>query len=154
MAVTSSFSAEIVAHASIATYDIYQPYINPKATDKQFRLVPHLSLVGFAIFSSPFAIAPNSSGVSMGWTLEFLGVFPITFAVASSHASPTFMTYAPPIGTIHALASWLGTAKGMYGTINISTTYENWPMFAGCLVDLMIPLMIWVCMRPFTKGYD
>ncbi|KUJ16990.1 uncharacterized protein LY89DRAFT_646074 [Mollisia scopiformis] len=160
MAVTSSFSAEIVAHASIVTYDIYQPYINPKATDKQLRLVSHLSLAGFAIFSSSFATALNSSGVSMGWILEFLGVvlgpavFPITLGVTSSHVSPIFMTYAPPIGTVCALAAWLGCTKGMYGTINVTTTFENWPMFAGCLVGLMIPLLIWLAMRPFTKAYD
>ncbi|CZR62170.1 uncharacterized protein PAC_12067 [Phialocephala subalpina] len=95
MAVTSSSSASIVAHALIVTYDIYQPYINPKATDKQLRLVSHLRLAGFAIFSSSFATALNSSGVSMGWILEFLGVV-LGSAVSSTHASPTFITYAPP----------------------------------------------------------
>jgi Na+/proline symporter len=78
MAVTSSFSAEIVAHASIITYDIYKPCksltiskcqelrsnlncvdINPKATDAQLKLVSHMSLAGFAIFSASFATALN-----------------------------------------------------------------------------------------------
>jgi hypothetical protein len=96
----------------------------------------------------------------MGWILEFLGVvlgpavFPITLGVTSSHVSPWFMAYSPLIGTVCALASWLGCAKGMYGSINVSTTFENWPMFTGCLVGLIIPIMIWICMRPFTEAYD
>lgn len=96
----------------------------------------------------------------MGWILEFLGVilgsavFPITLGVTSSHVSPLFMTVAPPLGTACAMIAWLVTAKEMYGTINVITTYENWPMFAGCLVGLVIPLIIWLCMRPFTSAYD
>ncbi|RDW77597.1 hypothetical protein BP6252_05650 [Coleophoma cylindrospora] len=161
MAVTSSFSAEIVANASIITYDIYQPYINPKASDSQLKLVSHMSLAGFAIFSASFATALNASGVSMGWILEFVGVFtgsaviPITLAISSSHVSPLFITWAPPIGTICAIATWLGVTKGMYGAVNVNTTFENWPMFAGCLVGLMLPVVAWCCMRPFSKTpYD
>ncbi|KAF4619033.1 hypothetical protein G7Y89_g14814 [Cudoniella acicularis] len=66
--------AEVVAHASIATYDFYQSYINPKASDKQLRLISYIALAGFAIFSTFFATALNTSGVSMGWLLKFLGV--------------------------------------------------------------------------------
>jgi hypothetical protein len=65
------------------------------------------------------------------------------------------MTYAPPIGTICALASWLAVTKGLYGEITVDTTFENWPMFAGCLVSLMLPFLIWCAMRPFIREvYD
>jgi hypothetical protein len=96
----------------------------------------------------------------MGWILEFIGVslgsavIPITLAVNSSHVSPLFMTYAPPIGTICGFAAWLGVTKGMFGEINITTTFENWSMFAGCLVSLMVPLLFWIAMRPFVSKYD
>lgn len=96
----------------------------------------------------------------MGWILEFVGVFvgsavfPITLALTSSHVSYLFMTYAPPIGTVCGVAAWLGCTKGMFDTVNIDTTYENWPMFSGCLVSLMIPLLIWIATRPFTPAYD
>lgn len=74
MAVSSSFSSEIIAHSSIVTFDIYQAYINPTADDKRLKLVSHISLTFFSIFSASFATALNYSGVSMGWLLEFIGV--------------------------------------------------------------------------------
>ncbi|KAF3025949.1 hypothetical protein E8E14_014964 [Neopestalotiopsis sp. 37M] len=76
MAVTSSFSAEIIAHASIVTFDVYHPYINPTASDERLNT---------------FATGLNYSGISMGWILEFLGVVlgsavvPIILAVNSAH---------------------------------------------------------------------
>ncbi|KAK5166531.1 uncharacterized protein LTR77_008074 [Saxophila tyrrhenica] len=161
MAVTSSFSAEIVAHASIVTYDIYRPYINPAADDKRLGLVSHAALCSFGLFSASFATGLGYSGVSMGWVLEFLGVavgaavIPITLAVNSAHVSPLFMEIAAPIGTICGLSSWLGSAKGMYGAVNVVTTFENWPMFIGCTVSLFVPLIMWVAMWPLQKRpYD
>ncbi|KAK3620248.1 hypothetical protein LTR56_023521 [Elasticomyces elasticus] len=161
MAVTSSFSAEIVAHASIVTFDIYQPYINPSADDSRLKLVSHLALCFFAIFSASFATALNYSGVSMGWILEFLGVIlgsaviPIVLAVNSAHASPRYMEIAAPLGTLCALASWLGITKGLYGEVNLTTTFNNWSMFTGCAVGLFVPLILWVAMWPLhSKPYD
>ena len=43
--------------------------INTKATDKQLKLVSHLSLAGFAIFSSSFSTALN---VSLFW-INYVG---------------------------------------------------------------------------------
>ncbi|KAK5123208.1 hypothetical protein LTR85_003407 [Meristemomyces frigidus] len=161
MAVTSSFSAEIVAHASIVTFDIYQPYINPNADDRKLRMVSHIALCFFAVFTASFATGLNASGISMGWILEFLGVIlgpaviPITLAVNSAHASPRFMEIAAPVGTVCGLVSWLGSTKGMYGAVTATTTYENWPMFIGCTIGLFVPLIIWLIMWPTHKTpYD
>ncbi|ETS79722.1 hypothetical protein PFICI_09575 [Pestalotiopsis fici W106-1] len=161
MAVTSSFSAEIIAHASIVTFDVYHPYINPNASDKRLKLVSHISLTAFALFSSTFATGLNYSGVSMGWILEFLGVIlgsavvPIILAVNSAHVGSAFMTFAAPIGSICALVSWIGSAKGMYGQVTVTTLYENWPMFIGCTVGLFVPLLIYFTMWPLHRTpYD
>ncbi|KAF2805510.1 uncharacterized protein BDZ99DRAFT_539943 [Mytilinidion resinicola] len=161
MAVTSSFSAKIIAHASIVTFDIYQPYINPTASDKKLKMVSHGALTGFAIFSASFATALNASGISMGWILEFLGVvlgaavIPIALAITNAHVSSLYMIIAAPVGTICGLAARLGTTKGMYGEINVATTFENWSMFAGYTVSLCLPLLIWACMWPFMRTpYD
>ncbi|KAK6081203.1 sodium symporter family protein [Seiridium cupressi] len=140
MAVTSSFSAEIIAHASIVTFDIYHPYVNPIASDQRLKMVSHISLTAFALFSSTFATGLNYSGVSMGWILEFLGVIlgsavvPIILAVNSAHVSSTYMTYSAPFGSACALVSWIASAKGMFGEVSVTTLYENWPMFIGCTV--------------------
>ncbi len=160
MAVSSSFSSEIIAHSSIVTFDIYQPYINPTADDRQLKVVAHSSLTFFAIFSASFATALNYSGVSMGWLLEFIGVLlssavlPIVMAINSNHVSPVFMAIAPPTGTMCAIISWLVSARVMYGAVNMDTTYENWPMFIGCVFGLFTPLLMWAVWYPFTTPYD
>lgn len=131
MAVTSSFSAEIIAHASIVTFDLYQPYINPKATDKQLKAVSHISLVGFSLLIASFCTGLHYSGLSMGWVLEFSGVilgaqvFPITLALTSAHVSPVYASIAGPIGTIVGVVGWLAAAKGMYGEVTVTTTFES-----------------------------
>ncbi|KAL8280149.1 hypothetical protein RQP46_007479 [Phenoliferia psychrophenolica] len=137
MAVTSSFSAEIIAFSSVATLDIYRPYFNPTASEPTLRWVAHASLVGFAIFSSSFATALQASGLSMAWLLEFLGVVmgsavvPITMSLTSSHASASWAMVSAPIGTLLGLMAWLVTTKQLYGEINVTTTFENWPMPFG-----------------------
>ncbi|KAF1996584.1 hypothetical protein P154DRAFT_607945 [Amniculicola lignicola CBS 123094] len=130
VAVTSLFSAEIIAHASFVTFDIYQPYINPAADDKGLKLVSRIALAFSAIFSASFSTALNASSVSMA-------VIPIALAVNSAHVSPTYI-----------LAR---NNQGLLRRINVLTTFENWPMFAGCTVGLFAPLSQWVAMRPFTE---
>lgn len=48
LAVTSAASAELVAVASVIVYDIYLPYINPKATEKQVLMVSTTNFSGFS----------------------------------------------------------------------------------------------------------
>jgi urea-proton symporter len=135
--------------------------VNPTASDSRLKLVSHISLAFFAIFSASFSTGLYYSGVSMGWILEFVGVvlgsavFPITFAVNSAHASPLWMTISAPIGTACGLVSWLAITKGMYGAVNVTTTFENWPMFTGCTVSMFVPLILWFAMWPLHKtAYD
>jgi hypothetical protein len=97
----------------------------------------------------------------MGWILEFIGVvlgsavIPITFAVNSAHVSQLWMQISAPIGTTCGMVAWLATTKGMYGAVNVTTTFENWPMFAGCVVSLFVPLLLWLGMWPLHKtAYD
>lgn len=55
MAVTSAMSAELIAVSSIFTYDVYQTYINPKATGKQLINMSHCMVVGFAVVMASFS---------------------------------------------------------------------------------------------------
>ena len=65
IAITLSFSAEIIAYTSIIIFNIYQPYINPKADNKQLKLILHISFIFFTIFLALFAIVLNYSGISI-----------------------------------------------------------------------------------------
>lgn len=44
-AVTSAYSSELISVSSIFTYDIYQTYINPKATGKNLIFVSHAACI-------------------------------------------------------------------------------------------------------------
>jgi Na+/proline symporter len=53
-AVTSAYSSELISISSIWTYDIYQTYIDPKATGKQLIWQSHLACIVSASLTTPF----------------------------------------------------------------------------------------------------
>lgn len=65
MAVTSASSAELIAVSSIWTYDIYQTYINPKASGKFLIRMSHVSCVVYAILLASFSTGLFYAGVGM-----------------------------------------------------------------------------------------
>ena len=66
-AVTSASSAEYIAVSSIFTYDIYQTYINPKASGKTLIFMSHTSVVMYAILLAGFSTGLYYIGISMGY---------------------------------------------------------------------------------------
>lgn len=50
LAITSAASAEIVAVSSLLTFDIYVPYFNPTATEKQILAVDHAMTCLWGLF--------------------------------------------------------------------------------------------------------
>ena len=67
MAVTSASSAELIAVSSIWTYDIYQTYLNPKASGKFLIRMSHAACVVYAICLASFSTGLFYAGVSMGY---------------------------------------------------------------------------------------
>lgn len=67
MAVTSASSAELIAVSSIFTYDIYQTYINPKASGTFLIRMSHASCVVYATIMAAFSTGLFYAGVSMGY---------------------------------------------------------------------------------------
>lgn len=65
MAVTSASSAELIAVSSIWTYDIYQTYVNPKASGKFLIRMSHVSCVVYAILLASFSTGLFYAGVGM-----------------------------------------------------------------------------------------
>lgn len=67
MAVTSASSAELIAVSSIWTYDIYQTYINPKASGIFLIRMSHAACVVYAVLLAAFSTGLFYAGVSMGY---------------------------------------------------------------------------------------
>ena len=84
MAVTSASSAELIAVSSIWTYDIYQTYINPKASGKFLIRMSHAACVVYAICLASFSTGLFYAGVSMGYLyLLMVGHYARGFAISA-----------------------------------------------------------------------
>jgi Na+/proline symporter len=170
LAVTSSTSAELVAVSSIATCtcpinllvelainirliyvatdDIYLPYFNPNATDKQMLLVDHIAIAVYAITMAVLGVIFFYSGISMGWLYEFMGVFlgsavvPIALSMTSRSANKWGCIAGAWIGLACGISTWLIVTGTMYGSITISTTFNDYPMLAGNLVSIGVGAII------------
>ncbi|KAF2713524.1 urea active transporter [Pleomassaria siparia CBS 279.74] len=174
MAVTSAMSAELIAVSSIFTYDLYQTYINPKATGKQLIYMSHTMVVGFALAMAAWSTALHYIGISMGYLYLLMGVIissavlPATLTLMWSKQNWWAATLSPPLGFACSLVAWLVTAKKQGGELTVATTGANNPMLAGNVVALLSPLIFvpvltyalgpqnydWVSMKAIRKGDD
>ena len=163
MAVTSASSAELIAVSSIWTYDIYQTYINPKASGKFLIRMSHFSCIVYAICLASFSTGLFYAGVSMGYLYllmvclidprhpRFLitlqgciissAVIPATLALMWKDQNWQAAAGAPVLGFICALIAWLVTAKRECGVLNVECTGSNNPMLAGNVTALLSPLI-------------
>ncbi|KAL2809251.1 Sodium:solute symporter family-domain-containing protein [Aspergillus granulosus] len=147
MAVTSAFSAQLIAVSSIFTYDIYQAYINPEAKGKRLVWISHLSCILFALAMAAFSTGLYYAGIGMGYLYLLMGV------IISSAVFPGAMTLvwkgqnwiaaaaSPVLGLAMSLIAWLVTTKTEYGEFTVETTGANYPMLAGNVAALLSPIV-------------
>jgi hypothetical protein len=150
LAVTSASSAELIAVSSILTYDIYRSYINPAATGEEIIRVSHYTTLGFGIFMGALAAVLNNFGITLGYLYLLMGiivapaVIPIAFTLTWSKQSANGAIFASLGGFAAGLTTWLVTAKGLYGSVDLLTTGDNISMLSGNLVSLLFPFFITV----------
>lgn len=174
MAVTSAMSAELIAVSSIFTYDMYQTYINPRATGKQLIYMSHAMVVGFAVAMAAWSTGLYYIGISMGYLYLLMGVIissavlPATLTLMWNKQNWYAATFTPPLGFACSLIAWLVTAKKEGGELTVATTGANNPMLAGNVVALLSPLIFvpvltyafgvqnydWMSMKAIRRGDD
>lgn len=158
MALTSTVSSSMIAVSSILSFDLYKTYINPKASDKRLIRVSHLSVVFHAIFITAFSIVLNYGGANMTWIgyfrpiLTSSGIVPLIFTLCWSGQTRLATIWAPILGFATGLAIWLGTAKSLYGTVNMTTTMEEAPCLYGSMGACFSPALYSVVIS-FYKPY-
>ena len=86
MAVTSAFSAQLIAVSSIFTYDIYNTYINPQASGRRLVYISHACVAGFGLVMAAFSTGLYYAGISMGYLYLLMGV------IISSAVLPATLT--------------------------------------------------------------
>ncbi|RAL00455.1 sodium:solute symporter family protein [Aspergillus ibericus CBS 121593] len=147
MAVTSAFSAQLIAVSSIFTYDIYQAYVNPSAKGKTLVWVSHMSCVFWAVVMASFATGLYYAGIGMGYLYLLMGViissavFPGAMSLIWKHQNWIAAAASPPLGLAVSLIAWLVTAKKEYGILTVTTTGANYPMLAGNVAALLSPVI-------------
>jgi Na+/proline symporter len=146
MAVTSAFSAQLIAVSSILTYDIYGTYINPSASGKRLIYISHSCVAGFGIVMAAFSTGLFYAGISMGYLYLLMGVIissavlPATLTLMWKGQNFWAATLSPPLGLCCSIVAWLvTTAKLNDGAINVETSGANNPMLAGNVVALLSP---------------
>lgn len=73
LAVTSAASAQLIAVASVFTYDIWKPYINPNASPRQLAWVSHGAVAFWSIALGVLGTIFFYIGIGMGWLYTFMG---------------------------------------------------------------------------------
>lgn len=137
MAVTSASSAELIAVSTIFTYDIYQTYINPKASGKFLIRMSHTTCVVYSIFMAAFSTGLYYGGVSMGYLYLLMGtiissaVIPAALTLTWKDQNWIAAAASPVLGLTCSLIAWLVTAETHCGVLNVECTGSNYPMLAG-----------------------
>ena len=148
MAVTSAMSSETVATTALLTYNVYQAYINPKATGKQLLAFSHCVTIGFAIVSAAIAVAFNHGGFSVSFLITAIGIFvdsaiiPMACTLMWKKQSKLAVIASPLASSAAAILAWFLTAHTHVGEISISSLSQNLPLVAGNMMALTGPIVL------------
>jgi len=156
MAVTAAGSAELIAVASLVTYDIYRTYINPEATGEDIKYISRWCILITGLIMGAFACILNQFKIGLGWVYLFMGiiigsaVFPIWCCLTWSKATATAALISAFVGQAAGLISWFIAASIQGGEVTVDTLGTNEVMLTGNLFALvgsafiMIPIcLIW-----------
>ncbi|KAM0817350.1 putative Urea active transporter 1 [Seiridium cardinale] len=156
MALTSTVSSSMIAVSSILSFDIYKTYWNPKASDKRLVKVSHIAVVIHAIFITAIALALNYGGANMTWIGYFRpiiacpGIIPLALTLLWSGQTRLAGVLSPILGFLTGLGIWLGTAKSLYGVINMTTTEGSLPALFGAIGSLFSPVIYSVIISQYA----
>lgn len=142
MAIVSTGSAESIAVASIAAYDIYRTYFNPDATGADIMRVSRIVVIAYGGLMGVLAVILNLIGLNLGWVYLFMGiiigsaVIPLWNMMTWKDASATGAIIAAWSGMILALITWFIAAAAMHGSITIGTLGDQYVMLAANVVAI------------------
>jgi SSS family transporter len=165
MAVTSAFSAQLIAVSSILTYDVYGTYINPQASGGRLIYTSHACVALWGVLMASLSTGFYYAGIryalakqrrndrtnivcSMGWLYLFMGVLissavvPATMTLMWKGQNWWAATLSPILGLACSITAWLVTTSQLNdGELTVATTGSNNPMLAGNVVALLTPVI-------------
>ncbi|KAK5122543.1 hypothetical protein LTR85_003806 [Meristemomyces frigidus] len=150
MAVTSCASAELIAVASLLTFDVYKTYIKPDASGKRLILVSHICICIFGMTMAIFACIWNAIGIGLGWLFLVMGlliggaVFPAAFTVTWAGQSKAGAIAGCISGLVAGLIAWIVTAYQYFGEVTVASTGEEYSTLAGNMAAIFTGLIVTV----------
>ncbi|KAK0530538.1 hypothetical protein OC834_003279 [Tilletia horrida] len=149
MAVTSTTSAQLVAVSSIISSDVYHTYIRPNAREKDVIVVSRWACIGFAVFAAGFSTMLYEIGLSLTWTLYFLGIIvcpgglTLVWTVLWKKQTREAAIISPLVGMAAGLATWLAVANHRgNGQLNVTTTGDLLSCLYGTIVSAFLPAIL------------
>ncbi|KAJ1567825.1 hypothetical protein HK405_004638 [Cladochytrium tenue] len=115
IAVTSASSAELIAVASIVTYDIYRTYFKPSVGGDQLVNFSHWVIAIFGVLMGVLGIILAQIGVSLGYLYLLMGVIvspavcPIFFALTWRKQNIYTAVGACIFGFAAGISAWLAS---------------------------------------------
>lgn len=143
MACTSGFSADLVSVASVFTYDVYAAYIDKSVTGTRVMSISHLTVVVWTICIAAIATGLSQTTIGVSYILTTTGiftasmVFPMYSTVLWGRQNVVAATVAPFMGSVTAIASWLGSAYALEGSVTVASTSAVLPLVVGNSVSLV-----------------
>ena len=143
MACTSGFSADLVSVASVFTYDVYAAYINRQVRGAQVMSISHMTVVVWTVCIAAIATGLSQTTIGVSYILTTTGiftasmVFPMYSTTLWKDQNVVAVTAAPFLGSVTAIASWLGSAYALEGTVTVNSTSTVLPLVVGNSVSLV-----------------
>lgn len=137
MAVTSSTSAELIAVASLLTFDVYKTYFKPEASSEKLVQISHYGIVIYALALATFCSILNAVGLNLTWLLTILGIIvggasiPVGLILLWKRMSTTAAVASPPIALCLGLIAWFVVSHQRSGEISIASTGDTTNAVAG-----------------------
>ncbi|KAF9038370.1 Na+/solute symporter [Hymenopellis radicata] len=144
MAITSAVSAELVAIASLISYDVYRTHFKPNATGAQILTVQHWSTIGWGLWSAVWCVILYRAGVTLSWVVYIQGVIlgssmvPICLTVCWSKLNKVAALSGTIVGSLCSLTAWLVSAYKIYGEVTVATTGQAYATISGCATAIVV----------------
>jgi Na+/proline symporter len=147
LAVTSAVSAQLIAVSSVITFDVL-PYVQSSPSKRTVSVVSHATIVLWAIFLGAISSGFNYAGVGMGSIYLWVGLLvapAVGFVYAClvwKRANRTGALIGLATGFVLGITAWLVTCKTLYGELTVATLSMDYPVLAGNLVSILLPIII------------
>lgn len=159
MACTSGFSADTVSIAAVYIYDVYKQYFNPNASGGQLVRMSHLAVAVWSLLMAVIATGISRTEIGVNYIVTCIGifcgcaVFPFYATLLWKQQNQMAVIFAPILGSITSIASWLGSAHAMHGAITIASTSAIYPLLIGNVVSVLSGIIYSVALT-YAFGVD